>query len=114
MPKYFVPKAFSDRHKVAQWAVDWMTTNLGDEHYVFVEFTIPGGRQIDFLILTATGIYCIEVKDKPYRHIRVNGPWQWENQTGQLVDDINAKGENPYQQATDSANSLVAWMSKSN
>jgi len=112
MAFFYAPKAGIDRKRIAPWAVEWMDSNLDALDHVLVEFKIPGGRQVDFLILREDGAYCIEVKDKPYRRVSVNGPWVYrDGPTGSFFDDINSSGENPYTQATNTADSLRGWIS---
>ncbi len=114
MAVFCAPKASVNRKRIASWAVEWMDSNLNPTDHVLVEFKIPGGRQVDFLILRENGAYCIEVKDKPYNKVFVNSPWLFRNsRTGSFGDDINSFNENPYAQATNTADSLRGWISKS-
>jgi hypothetical protein len=113
MAIFYAPKAGIDRERIASWAVEWMDSNLSASDHVLVEFKVPGERQVDFLILREDGAYCIEVKHKPYQKVSVNGPWVYrDGRTGSLIDDISSFNENPYNQATNTADGLRRWISR--
>jgi len=84
--------------------------------YVFLEFDIPGkgSRDVDFLIILKDQIHLLELKGDRFTKIKNNSDWFCiDHKTGREVPYIKIKGgkkENPYQQATDTANKLTKFI----
>jgi hypothetical protein len=50
MAQFWLPKTLPDRAKIAKWVVEDLDRNFDSSFHIFVEFMVPSGRQIDFLI----------------------------------------------------------------
>jgi len=95
------------------WLVRVLADSLDDNCHVFVEFMIPSGRQIDLLILTRNGAYCIEARNKRYVDVRANRCWTYRNSDDTVVDEPLHNGtENPCQRAISNADYFTKWVTE--
>jgi hypothetical protein len=96
-----------------RWAVELFSSKFPPTAHIFVEFKIPGGRQVDFLLLTPTGAYCIEAKKKSYVDVKVNAEWSLRTYDGRItLEPLHNGTENPYNQAIETSNSVAKWIAR--
>jgi hypothetical protein len=89
---------------------------LDDNAVVLLEFVSqgPATRQVDCAVLSSAGVDLLEVKDKRGRVMGyAHAPWEVIDDQGRHDQIVNLKGgqrENPYEQASNTANDFQACL----
>lgn len=115
VPRFFIPQTGFDPTVIPKYfdIISSLNSQLSVDYNVLIEFTVPNGREIDFLILHKTGGWLIEHKSHNFVELRVNGPWKFLNRKGKrrrFVKHIMGRTENPFQQAQNSGDSFTTWL----
>ena len=115
--KKYIPRTGKPLTPQYQEILNWFDKNKNyDDSYIFVEFTPPGfkERQIDFLLITSTSYTLIEVKNNVFTKIFTNKLWLHltEEKEEELLKYVGGNFENPYDQATNTGDALVKFLTK--
>lgn len=115
MPKVFVPTGF-EASQVSPDLYRFILDTFAEDIYVLLEFHSRGrqNRQVDMAVLGPYGVDVVEVKAKTGGAVIAspNSPWSIRYPDGRIEEiPLNGSaGENPYQQAQNTAKDLGRWL----